>query len=87
MPVRIELASTEAGRRTLQLRVIAPPEDTDPADNMREADIEVVDRQSACCCSPAEPRVPVFAINFAAIAMSSSTNCCNGRRGHLARCA
>lgn len=46
VPVRFELTSSEAGRRTLELRVIAPPEDSDPADNVREADVEIVDRQT-----------------------------------------
>jgi hypothetical protein len=46
VPVRFELTLAEAGRRTLQLRVEAPAEDTDPADNTREADVEIVDRQT-----------------------------------------
>jgi hypothetical protein len=36
----------EVGRRTLALRVQAPPADRNPRDNQREVDIEVVDRKS-----------------------------------------
>ena len=46
LPVKFELAPKEAGRRTLTLRVEAPPADRDPTDNHREADVEIVDRKN-----------------------------------------
>jgi len=46
LPVKFELIPEEAGRRTLRLRVEAPPDDSNPADNAREADIEIVDRKT-----------------------------------------
>lgn len=44
MPVRFEMMPTEAGRQTYLFRVIAPAEDRHPADNLAEAQIEIIDR-------------------------------------------
>ncbi|MBN1589902.1 MAG: hypothetical protein JW888_10340 [Pirellulales bacterium] len=46
LPVRFELSPDEPGRQTLTLRVKAPAADRNPADNRREADVEIVDRKS-----------------------------------------
>ncbi len=46
LPVKFELLPDAAGRRTLRLRVQAPEGDRNPADNAREADIEIIDRKS-----------------------------------------
>lgn len=46
LPVKFELTPDQAGRRTLRLRVDAPAGDRNPADNAREADIEIVDRKT-----------------------------------------
>jgi hypothetical protein len=46
VPVKFELAPEETGRRTLCLRVQAPEMDRNPADNFREADIEIVDHKN-----------------------------------------
>jgi hypothetical protein len=46
VPVRFELSPDEAGRQTLTLKVEAPPADRNPADNRREADVEIVDRKT-----------------------------------------
>lgn len=45
-PVRIELTPDEAGRRTLRLRVQAPPADSNPNDNEQQVDIEIIDRKT-----------------------------------------
>jgi hypothetical protein len=46
LPVKFELKSEETGRRTLTVRVMAPAEDRNAADNFREADVEIVDRKN-----------------------------------------
>lgn len=46
LPVRFELTPTEAGRRTLKLRVRPPAADRNPSDNQQEADVEIVDRKT-----------------------------------------
>jgi hypothetical protein len=46
LPVRFELTPQGPGRRTLCFRVQAPPGDRNPADNLREADIEIVSRKN-----------------------------------------
>ncbi|HJT30775.1 MAG TPA: vWA domain-containing protein [Pirellulales bacterium] len=46
VPVRFELTPTEAGRRTLKLRVRPPAADRNPSDNQQEADVEIVDRKT-----------------------------------------
>ncbi len=45
VPVEFQLTPAEVGRRTLCLRVVAPAGDHNPDDNLREADVEVVDRK------------------------------------------
>ncbi|MEN6448994.1 MAG: hypothetical protein ABFC96_00755 [Thermoguttaceae bacterium] len=45
-PVKFELVPDAVGRRTLCVRILAPAEDRNGADNSREADIEIVDRKS-----------------------------------------
>ena len=46
LPVKFELTPDAPGRRTLTFRVLAPEGDRNPADNSREADIEIVDRKN-----------------------------------------
>ena len=46
VPVKFEVAPEDAGRRTFRLRINAPPEDTNPADDQQEADVEIVDRKT-----------------------------------------
>ena len=46
LPVKFELTPDAPGRRTLTLRVLPPAGDRNPADNSREADIEIVDRKN-----------------------------------------
>jgi hypothetical protein len=46
IPVKFELTPAETGRSTLCFRVQAPPGDGNPADNFREAEIEIVDRKN-----------------------------------------
>lgn len=46
VPVKFELTPGDIGRRTLCLRVEPPGSDRNPADNLREADIEIVDRKN-----------------------------------------
>ncbi len=46
VPVAFEIKPEEAGRRTFRLRVKSPPEDTNPADDQQEADVEIVDRKT-----------------------------------------
>ncbi|MBN1393629.1 MAG: VWA domain-containing protein [Pirellulales bacterium] len=46
LPVEFELQPGPVGRRTLRLQVEAPAGDRNPADNAREADIEIVDRKT-----------------------------------------
>jgi hypothetical protein len=46
IPVKFEVTPSEAGRSTLCFRVQAPPGDSNPADNYREAEIEIVDRKN-----------------------------------------
>jgi hypothetical protein len=46
VPVKFEIAPAEAGRRTFCLRIKSPPEDTNPADDQQEADVEIVDRKT-----------------------------------------
>ncbi len=45
VPVKFELTPTETGRRAIGLRVLAPEADSDPSDDFREEEIEVVDRK------------------------------------------
>ncbi|HUY34734.1 MAG TPA: vWA domain-containing protein [Pirellulales bacterium] len=44
--VRFELEPDKVGRRTLRLRVKAPPEDQQANDDQQEVDVEVVDRKT-----------------------------------------
>ena len=44
--MKFDLVPDATGRRTLSLRVQAPADDRNPADNVREADIEIVDRKT-----------------------------------------
>ncbi len=46
LPVKFELTPKTTGRQTLCVRVAAPEGDKNPADNFREADIEIVDRKN-----------------------------------------
>jgi len=53
LPVKFEVNPDEqssgndnAGRRILSVRVQAPADDRNPADNLREAEVEIVDRQT-----------------------------------------
>jgi hypothetical protein len=46
IPVKFEITPGETGRSTLCFRVQAPPGDSNPADNFREAEIEIVDRKN-----------------------------------------
>lgn len=46
LPVKFELTPNTPGRRTLCFRVQSPPGDRNLADNMREADIEIVSRKN-----------------------------------------
>jgi hypothetical protein len=46
VPVKFQVTSKEVGRRILCLKVLAPEDDRDPADNLLEADIETVDRKN-----------------------------------------
>jgi hypothetical protein len=46
VPVRFQVTPTDSGRRQIVLRLVAPPGDRNPADNQREAEIEIVDRKN-----------------------------------------
>ncbi len=46
VPVPFELVPDAVGRRTLRLRVIAPPRDSYAGDDQQEVDIEIVDRKT-----------------------------------------
>jgi hypothetical protein len=46
IPVKFEITPGESGRRTLRIAVKSPPEDTTPADDAQEADVEIVDRKT-----------------------------------------
>ncbi len=46
LPVKFELTPDSAGRRTLCFRIQPPPGDRNLADNLREADIEIVSRKN-----------------------------------------
>ncbi len=46
VPVSFDLEPSEAGTFVFQLRVKAPPDDGNPRDNEREAEVEVVDRKT-----------------------------------------
>lgn len=46
LPVRFELTPDAPDRRTLCFRIQPPPGDRNPADNLREADIEIVARKN-----------------------------------------
>jgi len=46
VPVKFDLLPDEVGRYTLVLRVQPPADDQNPADNFREADIEIIDRKN-----------------------------------------
>ncbi len=46
LPVKFELTPDAPGRRTITIRVVAPVDDRNPADNFREADLEIVDRKN-----------------------------------------
>ncbi len=45
-PVKFEVKPEEHGRRVYRLAVKSPPEDSNPADDQQEVDIEIVDRQT-----------------------------------------
>ena len=45
-PVKFELTPDETGRRTLCFRINAPAGDGNPSDNLREVDIDIIDRKS-----------------------------------------
>jgi hypothetical protein len=46
LPVKFDLVPEGTGRRTLSLRILTPEGDRNPNDNVREADIEIVDRKA-----------------------------------------
>ena len=46
IPVKFELTPDETGRRTLCFRINAPAGDGNPSDNLREVDIDIIDRKS-----------------------------------------
>ncbi len=46
LPVKFDLVPGSTGRRTLSLQIKTPEGDTNAADNIREADIEIVDRKA-----------------------------------------
>lgn len=46
VPVTFQVTPTKVGRQTVGLRVRAPQGDHNPNDNLREADLEVVDRKN-----------------------------------------
>jgi hypothetical protein len=46
LPVKFELTPDSPGRRTLCFRLQTPAGDRNPADNLREADVEIVDRKN-----------------------------------------
>ena len=46
LPVKFELTPDAVGRHTLCFRILPPPDDQNPNDNMREADIEIVTRKN-----------------------------------------
>jgi len=46
VPVKFDITPEERGRRVFSLRVKAPPEDSNAADNQQEADVEIVDRKT-----------------------------------------
>ncbi len=46
VPVKFEITPKERGRRVFRLRVKAPPEDSNAADNQQEVDVEIVDRKT-----------------------------------------
>lgn len=46
LPLKFEIAPSEPGRRVYCVRVQPPKTDGDPADNFREADVDVVDRKN-----------------------------------------
>ena len=44
--VKFEVTPNEMGRRTYQLRVLSPPEDSNPGDDSKTANVEVVERRT-----------------------------------------
>ena len=46
VPVKFEIAPEDAGRRTFRISIKPPLEDTNPADDQQEADVEIVDRKT-----------------------------------------
>ncbi len=46
VPVKFDITPAEDGRRMYRLRVNAPPEDTNSADDQQEVDVEIIDRKS-----------------------------------------
>lgn len=46
VPVKFQVTPGEIGRQTLCLKVLAPESDRDKADNMLEAEIEIIDRKN-----------------------------------------
>jgi hypothetical protein len=46
LPVKFDLVPDASGRRTLSVRVLAPAGDRNSADDLREADVEIVDRKN-----------------------------------------
>ena len=46
VPVKFDITPDERGRRVFRLRVKAPPEDSNAADDEQEVDVEIVDRKT-----------------------------------------
>ncbi|MEX0977692.1 MAG: VWA domain-containing protein, partial [Pirellulales bacterium] len=46
VPVKFDITPAETGRRVYRLRVKAPPEDSNAADDHQEVDVEIVDRKT-----------------------------------------
>jgi hypothetical protein len=46
VPVKFDIDPDERGRRVFQLRVKAPPDDSNANDNQQEVDVEIVDRKT-----------------------------------------
>jgi hypothetical protein len=45
-PVKFEITPSDKGRLSYRLRIKAPPEDVNAADNQQDVDVEIVDRQT-----------------------------------------
>ncbi len=46
VPVKFDITPEERGRRVFRLRVKAPPEDSNAADNQQDVDVEIIDRKT-----------------------------------------